>query len=411
MIRLIRISLKIFFILINPTILVSGGANRSNSLHRSWYSISVSPSSSSSMFEALTMDDDLRLVLLLPLELLNSDMGDMHDDRPDMEEIPESEWLWLCRGLGESPPSCQDGGGGPPSRLFFHQFDMDLSDLSLLRWRDCCLSLGDVWTLWFSSVLMTVFLVDAPCLWPLDRNSSLLLRGILSDLGCDSLLSFLLFSSILWKKLLRTSLLWPPPDRPRSSTLALVSSFLPPPLLLLSSLAALNLVASAEVKETVWDLTPRNFSQPGASLAAMVAGDSLLGVEAGVFRVGVDDDNLSWSLVSTILALKQKQWNISEYWSLSYPWVLLSWIDSQGGGGGRGSLVLMNWWSWPGWGGGGGDGVHTLPDDDEFLTSVSGEHGGVGSLGFLVLTDLLGAVFFSESSGCNNKERWVLFCY
>ena len=43
------------------------------------------------MFEALTMDDDLRLVLLLPLELLNSDMGDMHDDRPDMEEIPESE--------------------------------------------------------------------------------------------------------------------------------------------------------------------------------------------------------------------------------------------------------------------------------------------------------------------------------
>ena len=101
----------------------------------------------------------------------------------------------------------------------------------------------------------------------------------------------------------------------------------------------------------------------------------------------------------------------SEYWSLSYPWVLLSWIDSQGGGGGRGSLVLMNWWSWPGWGGGGGDGVHTLPDDDEFLTSVSGEHGGVGSLGFLVLTDLLGAVFFSESRGCNNKERWVLFWY
>ena len=49
--------------------------------------------------------------------------------------------------------------------------------------------------------------------------------------------------------------------------------------------------------------------------------------------------------------------------------------------------------------------MHTLPDDDEFLTSVSGEHGGVGSLGFLVLTDLLCAVFFSESRGCNNKER------
>ena len=44
-------------------------------------------------------------------------------------------------------------------------------------------------------------------------------------------------------------------------------------------------MASSEVKLTVWDLTPRNFSHPGASLAAMVAGDSLLGVEAGLLLV------------------------------------------------------------------------------------------------------------------------------
>ena len=88
------------------------------------------------MLLALTIEDERRLVLELPLELLSSDMGDMQDDLPDMEEMPESEWLWLCLGLGESPPDpscCQPGGGGPPSRLFFHQFDMDLRDRSLLR--------------------------------------------------------------------------------------------------------------------------------------------------------------------------------------------------------------------------------------------------------------------------------------
>jgi len=64
--------------------------------------------------------------------------------------------------------------------------------------------------------------------------------------------------------------------------------------LLLSSLAARNFVASSDVKDTVDDLTPRNICHPGASLAAMVAGESLLGVFAGILflpgiGVGVDD--------------------------------------------------------------------------------------------------------------------------
>ena len=62
-----------------------------SSLQRSEYSISVSPSSSRRMLEALTMEEDRRLVLLLPLELLNSDIGDMQDDLPDMDDIPLSE--------------------------------------------------------------------------------------------------------------------------------------------------------------------------------------------------------------------------------------------------------------------------------------------------------------------------------
>ena len=64
--------------------------------------------------------------------------------------------------------------------------------------------------------------------------------------------------------------------------------------LLLSSLAALNFVASSDVKETVEDFTPRNICHPGASFAAMVAGESLLGVLAGILflpgiGVGVED--------------------------------------------------------------------------------------------------------------------------
>ena len=73
------------------TILESGGAKRRSSLHRSMYSTSVSPSSSRRMLEPLTMEEERRLVLLLPLELLSSDMGDMQEERPDMEDIPLSE--------------------------------------------------------------------------------------------------------------------------------------------------------------------------------------------------------------------------------------------------------------------------------------------------------------------------------
>ena len=76
---------------IRPTILESAGAKRRSSLQRSMYSTSVSPSSSRRMLEPLTMEEERRLVLLLPLELLSSDMGDMQEDRPDMEEIPLSE--------------------------------------------------------------------------------------------------------------------------------------------------------------------------------------------------------------------------------------------------------------------------------------------------------------------------------
>ncbi len=113
---------------------------------------------------------DRRLVLLLPLlELLKSDMGDMQELRPDREEMPLSECEWLCRGGlgceglttvaelvggaavvicgeladvglfmaedgGEVHSAAWPGGGaGPASRLFFHQFEIDLRDRSLLR--------------------------------------------------------------------------------------------------------------------------------------------------------------------------------------------------------------------------------------------------------------------------------------
>lgn len=64
--------------------------------------------------------------------------------------------------------------------------------------------------------------------------------------------------------------------------------------LLLSSLAALNFVASSDVNDTVEDFTPRNICHPGASFAAIVAGESRLGVLAGILflpgiGVGVDD--------------------------------------------------------------------------------------------------------------------------
>ena len=78
-------------LLIRPTILESEAAIRSSYLQRSVYSTSVSPSSSSKMLEALTMLEDLRLVRELPEELDSSDMGDMHELRPDIEDIPESE--------------------------------------------------------------------------------------------------------------------------------------------------------------------------------------------------------------------------------------------------------------------------------------------------------------------------------
>ena len=100
------------------------------------------------MLEALTMLEERRLVRELPEELDNSDMGDMQELRPDMEEIPESEWEWLWRGApggGDSGPASWPGhwgGEGPVSRLFFHQFDIDLSDRSRLRCSDCCLSVS-----------------------------------------------------------------------------------------------------------------------------------------------------------------------------------------------------------------------------------------------------------------------------
>ena len=86
----------------------------------------------------------------------------------------------------------------------------------------------------------------------------------------------------LWKILIFINLFTFPEN------LIWISAFLfPDNRLRLSSLAALNFVASSEVKETVWDLTPRNFSHPGASLAAIVAGDSRFGVAAGVLLADV----------------------------------------------------------------------------------------------------------------------------
>ena len=66
-------------------------------------------------------------------------------------------------------------------------------------------------------------------------------------------------------------------------------------------------------------------------------------------------------------------------------------------------------WSWPGWGGGGGEGVHSRaggPGGEHpppALAEVKGEQGGVGSLGFLALVDLLVIVFRSGST-FNSRE-------
>ena len=70
-----------------PAILESGGAKSRSSLQRSLYSTSSSPSSSSRMLEAETMEEERREVRELPLELLNSDIGEMHDERPGEEEM------------------------------------------------------------------------------------------------------------------------------------------------------------------------------------------------------------------------------------------------------------------------------------------------------------------------------------
>ena len=97
------------------------------------------------------MEEDLNEVLLLPLLLLRSDIGEIQEERPERDEIPESECEWLCLGLGvESFHSwawfCADefvgvwlGGVGPDSRLLFHQLEIDFKDRSLLRCKDCCL--------------------------------------------------------------------------------------------------------------------------------------------------------------------------------------------------------------------------------------------------------------------------------
>ena len=70
-----------------PDILESGGAKSRSSLQRSLYSTSSSPSSSRRILEAETMEEERREVRELPLELLNSDMGEMHDDRPGRKKL------------------------------------------------------------------------------------------------------------------------------------------------------------------------------------------------------------------------------------------------------------------------------------------------------------------------------------
>jgi len=82
--------------------------------------------------------------------------------------------------------------------------------------------------------------------------------------------------------------LWPLSSLgPRVESLFIQSSRLRV-LVLELSLAALSLSTSSEVKETVEDFTPRNICQPGASLAAMVAGESRLGVLAACRPPGIE---------------------------------------------------------------------------------------------------------------------------
>ena len=70
--------------------LESFGEKTRRSLYKSSRS-SSSGSSSTGILLADTIDDDLSEVLLLPLLLLRSDIGDIQEDRPERDEIPESE--------------------------------------------------------------------------------------------------------------------------------------------------------------------------------------------------------------------------------------------------------------------------------------------------------------------------------
>ena len=56
-------------------------------MQRSLYSTSSSPSSSSRMLEAETMEEERREVRELPLELDNSDIGEMHEERPGEQKL------------------------------------------------------------------------------------------------------------------------------------------------------------------------------------------------------------------------------------------------------------------------------------------------------------------------------------
>ena len=152
---------------------------------------------------------------------------------------------------------------GPPSRLLLHQLDMDLRLLSLLRWRLCCLSSGLCSSLPPSSPLPSprpwrpwryscrrVFgrFSGLPC-YPSSLPSSLLLHSSLPAL----LPCLLRLPSLLARNLLASSL-----GGRKVISLAIVSAY----------------ACSHLVKDTVEDLTPRNICHPGASLAAIVAGES-----------------------------------------------------------------------------------------------------------------------------------------
>lgn len=174
-------------------------------------------------------------------------------------------------------------------------------------------------------------------------------------------------------------------------------------------------------------MNPRNICQPGASLAAIVAGESRLGVAAGcrperllLLPVGGGDisplDSGRGSKAAMGATRRRRGGgccccSVSDWWRWSCGGCCCSvsdwwwWKWSSGGGGGSGSVLLIMRRSSCSSGRGGGEGVEQGGETQRAAATprrpsvpTVGEQGGVGSLGFRrPVVPRRGSVLFSSA--------------